>query len=723
MPGQQIVTNFLGGQVAPQVRGRKDTNLYGISQKTMRNMVISLRGGASTRPGLANRVQVGAAGSARMEPLFVTRTDVFILVFENASVKIYSISGGTITEEDDVAGPWTSTTMWTMTLEKVGTTMVITDQAFFPQLLQIDASTPSLSIGDYPFDTRLDGIPAVPFHKWHGTDVTLTVSATTGTGITVTASDDVFTSDHVGTYLKIRDGYVQITAYTSATVVTADVVKTISTLLGLDPLETREGDQPRIIVQQIDHGFSVSDSVTISGAGIVTGIVYASLNTTLTVQEVLDDDHYVVHVGYTSQTVDFGGSSVRITSAAATRNWQMEVFSAGNYPQACVRHEGRIWFGGTPILRDDRWGSASGSFFDFFEGTGQDDDPIKALGDTADYNIRHLVSNDVLQAHGDTYSSVMLSDPIITPTNKNSKIVRGTTGAAYTAPVRHDGSVLFVDAVGIHIREILPNEQDATDWFSVPVTIATDVMNGPYHSTVFEGEASEATPYAVWTNSDGTVIVFISSRQDKAAAWFTFDTDGTVWSVCGLGERLFVAVERDDGNIYIEEFDFGDERIGADHYVAQTAAATTEWTISDSFFHNKECDIFRQDGGVYLGRFDIGASGEVELPQEETDIYIGLPVDWELEMLPVLAQSSAGAQFGKRERIRRIFVDLYNTIALKVNGQRIGSPATDNVDNPPQNINNQREVRIFGWDRSPAMRCTGRLAERCTILSAVLEMS
>ena len=56
--------------------------------------------------------------------------------------------------------------------------------------------------------------------------LTITLSShATGTGRTLTASADFFTTNHINTYLKIDGKQVFITARTNATVVTATIIR------------------------------------------------------------------------------------------------------------------------------------------------------------------------------------------------------------------------------------------------------------------------------------------------------------------------------------------------------------------------------------------------------------------------------------------------------------------------------------------------------------------
>lgn len=62
-----------------------------------------------------------------------------------------------------------------------------------------------------------------PVQDTNTTATTITPSADTGNGITLTASTSIFQAGHVGSTWRVKGGYVDIVAYTSGTVVTANV--------------------------------------------------------------------------------------------------------------------------------------------------------------------------------------------------------------------------------------------------------------------------------------------------------------------------------------------------------------------------------------------------------------------------------------------------------------------------------------------------------------------
>ena len=67
---------------------------------------------------------------------------------------------------------------------------------------------------------------------------TLTPGATTGTGVTFTASASVFVSGDVGKVIRVGGGLATITAYTSGTEVTADITEDITRVLDQDSSNT-----------------------------------------------------------------------------------------------------------------------------------------------------------------------------------------------------------------------------------------------------------------------------------------------------------------------------------------------------------------------------------------------------------------------------------------------------------------------------------------------------
>jgi hypothetical protein len=89
-----------------------------------------------------------------------------------------------------------------------------------------------------------------------------------------------------------------------------EILSVQSQLLGLNPIATING-QNIVTFEQLAHGFSVGDIVTISGATAVGGIPASVLNGNHEIIAVPDENTYSVRVTtIASQTVDGGGANV-----------------------------------------------------------------------------------------------------------------------------------------------------------------------------------------------------------------------------------------------------------------------------------------------------------------------------------------------------------------------------------------------------------------------------
>ena len=100
---------------------------------------------------------------------------------------------------------------------------------------------------------------------------------------------------------------------------------------------------------------------------ILTNRKYQSnINGTRTVQEVIDENHYVITAGANANASVDGGGAPRITTHAPTTNWDEQSFSSyRGYPAAVTFHENRLWFGGTIGQPDGIWASRSNEYFNF----------------------------------------------------------------------------------------------------------------------------------------------------------------------------------------------------------------------------------------------------------------------------------------------------------------------------------------------------------------------
>lgn len=151
--------------------------------------------------------------------------------YVNSSAYGTYASGGTVAEIFEVATTFAEADLPYVRITQSADTLYLLHPDFPPQKL-VRASALSWTLSELAF---LDG----PYDSLNTTTTTLTPSAATGTGVTLTASAVTgingglgFQTTDVGRLIRIREGtawgYVEITGWTSTTVVTVTVVNTLT---------------------------------------------------------------------------------------------------------------------------------------------------------------------------------------------------------------------------------------------------------------------------------------------------------------------------------------------------------------------------------------------------------------------------------------------------------------------------------------------------------------
>lgn len=140
-------------------------------------------------------------------------------------------SGGSISEIYEIASPYLEADLFEIKYTQSADIIYLVHPEYAPRKLTRTGHT-SWTLTAINF---LDG----PYLSTNTTSTSLTPSAATGTGITLTASSIVgindglgFLTTDVGRLIRIKEGstwgYVKITGYTSTTVVTVDVINTLT---------------------------------------------------------------------------------------------------------------------------------------------------------------------------------------------------------------------------------------------------------------------------------------------------------------------------------------------------------------------------------------------------------------------------------------------------------------------------------------------------------------
>lgn len=227
-------TSFGGGEFSPLLNGQVDLDRYKQALETCLNYIPSLQGGLVRRSGTKFVAATKTPGTAaRLLSFEFSTTQAYILEFGDQYIRFYRNngqiqSGGSPYE---VVSPYAAADLFQLRITQSADVLYITHPSYAPRTLSRTGHTAwTLATIDF-----LDG----PYLPLNTSATSLTPSAATGTGVTLTASSIAgindgagFAATDVGRLIRIREGsvwgYVKITGWTSTTVVTVTVVNTLT---------------------------------------------------------------------------------------------------------------------------------------------------------------------------------------------------------------------------------------------------------------------------------------------------------------------------------------------------------------------------------------------------------------------------------------------------------------------------------------------------------------
>jgi hypothetical protein len=727
-PQRTIVTDFRAGELDPRVLMRSDSKIYSSGARSLKNCILSNTGAASRRPGTTRLAAL--SGRARLLEFEYDSDEKYIFAFRNAALDIYDETGTLVQSfSGSTDCPWTSTTMWQITYAQLADVTVICHETFHPKKYTRTSLT-TFSAADFAFDTSTDlKTTFQPYSRFEASNVKLKVSNTAiGTGRTITADTAIFSASWVGDIIRIAGCEIELTAYTSSTVMTGTVINTVQTYLDSNPLNFVDASGT-ITIEHLNHGYAAGISITIADAPTTYDIAAGNINGARTIVSVLDDDTYTITAGAsdTANTTGAGGATgIRVSTTDFTNNWDEQTFSIRRgHPSAVAFHEDRLWFGGTTEIPNGMWGSVVGSYFDFDVGSGQDDESVQfQIASQRFSKIRHLVSARGLLvfSEGVEFAVETGAGEPITPGGAEVR-AQTTFGANYIRPRVFDGAVLFIGANNKTVREFIYDF--STDAFTSPdvMTAASHLLAAPIDFTVVYGTATRDEQYAMFIDSDGDMAIFHSIRQEQLAAWTPWETHGSdkFDSVCTLGSKVFVSALR-GGTYFLERVEFDDPDITLDSSKSMTASSTVTWALG-STYASKTVSVL--SGGRYIGDFTANGSGTITLDDPVTEIIAGFDFDVEIIPMPPIQQHFDGPTVGERRRINAVNVHYFETVACTINGGVVLSQneLTEDMEDPPVPFTGKRRTFLRGYDMDPAVTITQDEPLAMTILGLVMEVS
>jgi hypothetical protein len=505
-----IIAAFNSGEFSPLMAGRVDLKYYQNACKHTRNFIPMVQGPARNRPGTRMVDEVKSSADRTWLKEFVySRNQSYMMEFGHLYIRFYadhSLIESSPGVPFEVATPFTAASLtrsdgtFRLKFAQTGDVVYITSDGQYPaqKLSRLTISTFSLA------ELKTVGGPFNDLDP----DATITVyaSANAGAGITLTASAALFTASHVGASVFLEQKKIDdIKMWEPGKVYAIGNIRrsdgknykalNAATSGGVKPLHS-EGSR-----YDGDAGVQWEFQDPGYGWAEITGYT-DSTHVTATVKSRIPDG--AVGVGN------------------ATTRWAFSAFSAvEGYPDNVSFFRERLTFS-----KRLRIFQSVASDFEVFKRT--DDGGIITKDMAAIIDITAEESNDIIwmapfssallvgtggeEFAIDEITQIEAYGPGNIKSNRQSK-----HGSSYAGIAVVGDGVIFLQAVGRKIRDMVPAESVDKKWASSDVTVlAEHVTKGGVTSITYQQEPDSN----IWvTRTDGQLIGFTLNREQDVRGW------------------------------------------------------------------------------------------------------------------------------------------------------------------------------------------------------------
>lgn len=584
--------------------------------------------------------------------------------------------------------------------------------------------------------------------------ISLTASALSGS-ITLTASQSLFTSSHVGALFALSSQGQIVTGSFSAA------------LSFTDPIRVSGVDAARI--------FSVARSGTWSGTlslqrsltepGSWATVATYTTNATVNYDDLLDNAIAYYRIGFEAANYTSGTAVVTLAYAsgsiegvvkitayssatsvsaiviknlggtAATDVWKEGAWSdQQEWPEAVAFWEGRLWWFGNGRA----YGSVSDNLTSFDPNVEGDSGPInRRAGDRAATQINWALPLQRIAVGSVDGEAVIRSssfDEPVTPANYGVKTPTAK-GSANVPAVASGQKGYFVGRDGTSIFE-LAYSAELYDYSATRTTLLVPEIGATGFTRLAVQQHPDIRLYAC--RSDGTWAVMVRDEAEDVTCWVDMETDGFVEDVAVLPgdeeDRVFIRVKRTIEDVdmwYIERAALESECNGGAISKLADSSVTGAGAVTGLDHLEGETVVVWADGAD-VGSFVV-ASGAVTVTPTPTSWTAGLGYSAQFKSAKLAVQTKLGFTLGQSSRINKISTILADTHAL---GLQYG-PDFDNMDDLPA-IDYETEtdpdyvwdhydvgmVEFPGeWNKDNRLCLTAAAPRPCTVLAAVLNVA
>lgn len=511
----ELISNFVGGEVSPLMYGRVDAPIYKKSLAKMENFIALPQGPAQYRNGTVFVTNTRLNQTAFLLPFNFSDQQTYVVEVTPGKMRFYT-NNGIVTGNDTVISGVTNANpaVVTDTAHGYSNGDIVTINNV-QGMTQLNGNTYTVA-GVAANTFQLSGIDSTAFGVYTGggkatQKVVISAISNANPGV-ITATHHQYNNGDavflVGTGSMLLDGQQYLVAGAAANSFT--LTDLFGNAINTTLLGAYAGGAVAQRIFEITAPYAAAD---------IANLQYAQSADTL----------YIVHQNYPPQKL----------KRLSTSNWTVGTFtrtgtdpfgSAGNYPRSVsFDSAGRLWYGGTINNPQTLWGSSAPSsgttaFDDFTLGTAATNSVIFTLAPLFSGKVDYVewISNTNQFMVVGTFGSVRTlwgsaQGSPVTPSAITAQPA-SVVGGAYTLPVANGDTLFYVQRGGQRVRSL---EYDfyISGFTTKDQTIAADHLS---QVGIQQMVQQRGYPDVMWCpRGDGKFLGFTYSRPEieNYAAW------------------------------------------------------------------------------------------------------------------------------------------------------------------------------------------------------------
>jgi hypothetical protein len=640
MSVSMIQASFQFGEVSPLLHARVDSPIYYRAVRRLRNMLVIPQGGAERRFGTiyVDQINDHAGSPVYLTDFRLVRPFIFdyedgskyLLIFRNGAIDVYynNVYQSSVSTTYSAANipllsiAQSSNIVFIVIGDKRPATLIRASTG--PIVLTLTASP---AFTPYPTFDFLQNYDAMTFGVFiAGVGIT-TAQNLLGQPVDLISSAPVFNANHAGGLFFADGGTLRLDTYVSTTKMSGRILTTF------DPASA---------------------------------------------------------LFYGSQAIQGSESVLTEVAFSDVRGW----------PQRVSFFQNRLFFGRTQSLLGGLWGSNYNGYkynaFNFDDSEALD---TNAISTTLQGGKATLIENIVafktllVFTTSGLYSSPLIIDLPLTPSNISFLNLQTSDSSSSVVPLVFDNDVVFFDKGGRKVKNV--NVYATTQHYESKVisVLSPHLVNQPYSAAVFENSPLKDGSWLFMVNTGGDIngglSIYQSVPEQEIAAWSlahaanTVDGESYFRHVVSNDEISYFIIERVvDGNtrLFIEQLSF-DAFMDCSKIGTQALGTT----ISGLDYLEGEYVVVRglTDGATrqsVVSVEDPVTGGSITLAEAVTAYQVGLFWSPELVPLPLNVPLQSGNTLYMPKSIKNIYVDLFESLGVYVNGVPIPEYQTNGVD-------------------------------------------